>query len=96
MMMAGVPADIDAAKVGQFLQQQPGVSDVHDLHIWSMSTTETALTAHLVMPDGYPGDTVIDEINLQLQRQFAIAHCTLQVELGTTSHTCSLQDQAET
>jgi cobalt-zinc-cadmium efflux system protein len=96
MMMAGVPANIDAAKVGQFLQEQPGVSDVHDLHIWSMSTTETALTAHLVMPGGYPGDTVIDEINLQLQRQFAIAHCTLQVELGTTSHTCSLQDQAAT
>ena len=90
MMMAGVPVDIDAAKVEQFLKEVPGVSDVHDLHIWSMSTTETALTAHLVIPGGYPGDAIIDDIDLQLQRQFSIGHCTLQVELGTTSHTCSL------
>jgi cobalt-zinc-cadmium efflux system protein len=90
MMMAGVPVDIDAAKVEQFLKEIPGVTGVHDLHIWSMSTTETALTAHLVIPGGYPGDTVLDDINLQLQRQFSIGHCTLQVELGTTTHSCSL------
>ena len=90
MVMAGVPANVDAAKVAQFLKAQPGVADVHDVHIWAMSTTETALTAHLVMPDGYPGDAVIDEVNLQLKRQFAIGHCTLQVELGTTEHACCL------
>jgi cobalt-zinc-cadmium efflux system protein len=90
MVMAGVPANVDAAKVAQFLLEQPGVTDVHDLHIWGMSTTDTALTAHLVMPSGYPGDAVIDEINLQLQRQFSIGHCTLQVELGTTEHACCL------
>lgn len=90
MVMAGVPANIDAASVAQFLKAQPGVTDLHDVHIWAMSTTETALTAHLVMPGGYPGDAAMDEINLQLKRQFAIGHCTLQVELGTTLHACCL------
>ena len=90
MMLAAVPANVDAVKVEQFLKDRVGVSDVHDLHIWSMSTTETALTAHLVMPAGYPGDSVIDEVRHQLQQQFSIHHCTLQVELGTTEHACSL------
>jgi cobalt-zinc-cadmium efflux system protein len=66
------------------------VSDTHDLHIWSMSTTETALTAHLVMPDGYPGDQQIDDIVAHLKEKFAIHHCTLQIEQGTTAHGCSL------
>ncbi len=59
-----------------------GVLDVHDMHIWAMSTTETALTAHLVMPGGYPGDRAIDEIVTRLRHDFKIGHCTLQVEEG--------------
>ncbi|MET3132663.1 cobalt-zinc-cadmium efflux system protein [Oxalobacteraceae bacterium GrIS 1.11] len=90
MMLAAVPDNVDAPKVEQFLRASGGVSDVHDLHIWAMSTTETALTAHLVMPGGYPGDGVIDAIGAQLKEQFSIQHSTLQVELGTTSHACSL------
>jgi cobalt-zinc-cadmium efflux system protein len=94
MMMAAVPSNVDPAKVEQFLRASAGVTDVHDLHIWAISTTETALTAHLVMPDGYPGDVVIDEVRHQLQQQFSIHHCTLQVELGTTQHACSLHPLA--
>ena len=55
-----------------------------------MSTTETALTAHLVMPAGYPGDLAIDHIVARLKADFAIHHCTLQVEQGTTAHGCAL------
>ena len=73
-----------------FLAQQPGVASVHDMHIWAMSTTETALTAHLVMPAGYPGDKAIDEIVTRLRHDFAIGHCTLQVEEGTMQHQCAL------
>ncbi len=90
MMLAAVPGNVDAPTVEQFLRSSAGVSDVHDMHIWSMSTTETALTAHLVMPAGYPGDSVMDGINAQLKEQFKIHHSTLQVELGTTMHACCL------
>ena len=90
MMLAAVPGSVDAPKVEQFLRASAGVSDVHDLHIWAMSTTETALTAHLVMPAGYPSDSVIDAINLELKTRFSIHHSTLQIELGTTVHACSL------
>jgi cobalt-zinc-cadmium efflux system protein len=90
LVMAGVPDSVDAAAVGRFLAHQPGVSGVHDLHIWAMSTTETALTAHLVMPGGYPGDSAIDEIVKRLHHDFSIGHCTLQVEEGTSQHRCAL------
>jgi cobalt-zinc-cadmium efflux system protein len=90
MVLAAVPSNVDAGKVRQFLQERPGVSETHDLHIWAMSTTETALTAHLVMPGGYPGDEQIDDIVNRLKHEFAIHHCTLQVEQGTTAHGCSL------
>jgi cobalt-zinc-cadmium efflux system protein len=63
---------------------------MHDLHIWSMSTTDVALTCHLVMPGGYPGDVAIDEIARGLKEQFGIHHTTLQTEQGTTQHACSL------
>ncbi|PQO89363.1 cation transporter [Massilia phosphatilytica] len=96
MVLAGVPASVDATGVTAFLAAQPGVTEVHDVHIWAMSTTETALTAHLVMPDGYPGDAVIDHIVGHLREDFAIHHCTLQVEQGTTKHSsCCLHDGLE-
>lgn len=93
MALAGVPANVDAGKINAFLAAQPGVTGVHDVHIWAMSTTETALTAHLVMPGGYPGDAAIDGIVAQLREDFAIHHCTLQVEEGTTRHSsCALKE----
>jgi cobalt-zinc-cadmium efflux system protein len=90
LMMAAVPAGVDAGRVSQFLAERPGVSEVHDMHIWAISTTENALTAHVVMPGGYPGDKVIDEMVDQLRKDFSIHHCTLQVEEGTTDHGCVL------
>jgi cobalt-zinc-cadmium efflux system protein len=93
MVMAGVPPSVDAQAVTDFLAKRPGVAEVHDLHIWAMSTTENALTAHIVMPGGYPGDHVIDSIVEQLRHDFAIHHCTLQVEEGTTDHGCALAVQ---
>ena len=93
MALAGVPASVDAKAVTAYLAAQPGVTEVHDVHIWAMSTTETALTAHLVMPAGYPGDATLDALVAQLRADLAIHHCTLQVEQGTTQHaSCCLQD----
>jgi cobalt-zinc-cadmium efflux system protein len=94
LSMAAVPPGVDAGKVRGFLVTQPGVAEVHDLHIWALSTTETALTAHVVMPGGYPGDAAIDAMVEGLCGQFAIHHCTLQVEEGTTHHHCTLQGHA--
>jgi cobalt-zinc-cadmium efflux system protein len=85
-----VPANIEVAAINAYLSQCPGVSDIHDLHIWGMSTTENALTVHLVMPDGYPGDAFMDGLMQTLKERFSIHHSTLQIELGTTKHTCSL------
>jgi len=93
LSLQGVPREVDARAVGRWLCALPGVSDVHDLHIWAMSTTETALTAHLVIPSGYPGDQAIDSIAAQLKEEFAIHHSTMQVEQGTTNHACCLDGQ---
>lgn len=93
LSMAAVPPNVDADKVQAFLAGQPGVCGVHDLHIWALSTTETALTAHLVIPDGYPGDAALDAIAHALREHYAIHHSTLQVEQGTTHHHCTLQGQ---
>lgn len=90
LVLAGVPSNIDSTAVQAFLAGQAGVAEVHDLHIWAMSTTETALTAHLVMPAGYPGDASIDALAARLREDFSIHHCTLQVEEGTTDHNCAL------
>jgi len=94
LSMAAVPPNVDAGKVQAFLAGQPGVTEVHDLHIWAMSTTETALTAHLVIPGGYPGDATIDAIEHTLREKYAIHHSTLQVEQGTIHHHCTLQGHA--
>ena len=94
LSMAAVPPNVDADKVQSFLASRPGVTEVHDLHIWAMSTTETALTAHLVIPGGYPGDATLDAIEHTLRDEYAIHHCTLQVEQGTIHHHCTLQGHA--
>ncbi|MFA6973022.1 MAG: cation diffusion facilitator family transporter [Gallionella sp.] len=90
LALNAVPANIDAAALENYLRQCPGVADIHDLHIWGMSTTESALTVHLVMPEGYPGDAFMDDIVQTLKERYAIGHSTLQVELGTTDHSCVL------
>lgn len=85
MSLDATPPGIDPAAVVAFLQQRPGVVDVHDLHVWPMSTTETALTAHLVMPSGHPGDAAMRSIAEELEKRFGIAHPTIQIELATGS-----------
>ncbi|WP_394730844.1 cation diffusion facilitator family transporter [Altererythrobacter sp. GH1-8] len=81
MGLLGVPDHIDEAAVAEHLAKCPGVAAVHDLHIWPMSTTETALTAHLVMPGGHPGDDALKRLSQELSEVFGIQHTTLQVEL---------------
>lgn len=82
MSLAGVPTRIDRDKVEIELLISPGVTRVHDLHIWPMSTTEVALTAHIVVPSGHPGDAFLDDIRQRLERNFGIHHVTIQIEAG--------------
>lgn len=88
MGLHAVPPGIDPDEVQRWLMARPGVSTVHDLHIWPMSTTETALTAHVEMPGGHPGDAVLHRLSEELAHHFGIDHSTIQIELG--GEPCSL------
>ena len=88
LALQGVPHHIDTTDVREWLQAQPGVAEVHDLHIWAMSTTGTALTAHLVCPAGHPGDAFMDQVAHEIEHRFGIHHVTLQVELGNCGKGC--------
>ncbi|MGY6274978.1 cation diffusion facilitator family transporter [Methylomonas sp. MgM2] len=92
LALNAVPAHIDVSAVENYLRRCSGVKDMHDLHIWGMSTTETALTVHLVMP-AYPGDAFLDDLAQALKERFSIQHSTLQIEQGTIEHTCALHIQ---
>lgn len=83
-----VPANIEPLAVRTYLSELPGVVQVHDLHIWGMSTTETALTVHLVMPTGYPGDSFLARIVRELHNNFGIEHPTIQIETGDPTYSC--------
>lgn len=89
--LMGVPPGIDEGKVRAFLAGRTGVSAVHDLHIWAMSTTETALTAHLVIPAGHPGDAFLHELARALHHEFGIGHATVQVETSAEAAACALE-----
>ena len=82
MSLLAVPRGISESAVRGYLTGLPGVEAVHDLHIWPMSTTETALTAHLVMPGGHPGDAFLREIAEELEHHHRIGHTTVQVEIS--------------
>jgi cobalt-zinc-cadmium efflux system protein len=84
LVLHAVPPGVNPADVRQYLASLEGVKEVHDLHIWGMSTTETALTAHLVMPAGSPGDEFISRITCEIGEKFHIGHATLQIETGAT------------
>ena len=81
LSLDAVPAGIDVDRVQSYLARLEGVTEVHDLHIWAMSTTETALTVHLLSPGGHPGDAFIAQIAHDLHDNFDIAHVTVQVEI---------------
>ncbi|TNE52648.1 MAG: cation transporter [Sphingomonadales bacterium] len=78
-----VPDGIDEAAVRTHLSSLEGVAEVHDLHIWPMSTTETALTAHLVIPAGHPGDKFLASLSRELTERFGIGHSTVQIEANS-------------
>jgi cobalt-zinc-cadmium efflux system protein len=90
LSLSAVPAHIDLDAVQAFLAALPNVDDVRDLHIWGMSTTESALTAHLIMPGGYPGDEFMARVAAELQARYAIHHCTLQIMQNATGNACAL------
>ena len=83
-----VPPGIDRHAVESYLAALPGVTEVHDLHIWAMSTTETALTVHLVIPGGHPGDAFMAEVCKELRARYHVHHATIQIETG--AHPCEL------
>lgn len=88
MTLNAVPDGVDMDEVRTFLTHLPGVASVHDLHVWSLSTTETALICHLVTPAGHPGDDVLEEAARGLEQRFGIGHATLQPELSR----CTLEN----
>jgi len=90
ILLEAVPHGVDPARVESDIGKLPGVREVHDLHIWGMSTTETALTAHLVMPEGHPGDAALSAIARDLDERFGIDHATLQIELADSAEICAL------
>ncbi len=90
LALHAVPKGVDIDALREFLQSRAGVCEVHDLHVWGMSTTETALTAHLVMPDGHPGDDYLAELAHTIEHDFGIHHATLQVETGVAKKPCAL------
>jgi cobalt-zinc-cadmium efflux system protein len=90
LSMQAVPVGVEPAAVREHLAALPGVTEIHDLHIWAMSTTENALTAHLVMPAGHPGDAFLTSLCRSLDERFGIHHATVQIEVGDTTERCGL------
>ncbi len=90
MSLKAVPPGIDPSAVRAFLCKQPGVAAIHDLHIWPMSTTDFALTAHLVMPGGHPKDEFLMHLSEELRAHHGIDHVTLQVETDPAT-ACALE-----
>lgn len=90
LAMDAVPSGIDRAGVEAWLSALPGVAAVHDLHIWSLSTTQVALTVHLVRPDGGDDDALLMRAAQGLRERFGIAHATMQIERGDSAHPCAL------
>lgn len=88
LLLDAVPHYIDHVGVKTYLQQFPGVTAVHDLHIWGLSTREVALTAHLIMPDIKLSDANYKQINHVLHTEYKISHVTLQVESGSEEDPC--------
>lgn len=80
MSLQAAPPGLDPQEIGAFLRGLEGVQEIHDLHVWPMSTTETALTVHLLVPGGYPGDAYTADVAAALKEKFGIDHATIQIE----------------
>jgi cobalt-zinc-cadmium efflux system protein len=94
LALDAVPEGVDAMAVRTHLAALPGVAAIHDLHIWGMSTTETALTCHLVMPGGHPGDAALVQLTRELDERFSIHHATIQIELADSDEICALTPES--
>ena len=92
LSMDAVPKGIDLKEVGSYLKSVNGVKEVHDLHIWAMSTTETALTAHLVIPDETKDDYFLKKICGELYSRFGIEHSTIQIEKSAQASNCEYRN----
>ncbi|WP_338868771.1 cation diffusion facilitator family transporter [Myxococcus stipitatus] len=90
LALHAVPENIDMTAVRERLSKAPGVAQVHDLHVWAMSTTEAALTAHLVVRDAQVNDQLVSQLKKRLHDEFGIHHVTLQLEAVTLSDCCQL------
>jgi cobalt-zinc-cadmium efflux system protein len=90
LALGAVPAHVDPVAVSTYLASLPGVTEVHDLHIWGMSTTDVALTAHLVRPLADDNDALLIDVAHVLHDRFGIIHPTLQIERGSGTHNCHL------
>jgi len=88
LLLDAVPRHIDERGVKEFFQNIPGVTAVHDLHIWGLSTKEIALTVHLIMPAAKLSDADFDAVNAMLKSNFRIDHATIQVESGNVEYPC--------
>ena len=88
LSLDGVPSSVNSKAVLSFLAAQRGVTDVHDLHIWALSTTSVALTAHLVVPDREAEEALLGSLTPNLKRRFRIDHSTLQIERDRCAHGC--------
>jgi len=92
MSLDAVPGGIDPRDVRSYLESLAGVERIHDLHIWPMSTTEVALTCHLLMPAGHPGDEFAARAARELHKRFGIGHATLQIEVDEAV-ACALEPE---
>ena len=90
LSLDAVPDSIDRPAIESYLNGLPGCREVHDLHIWAMSTTEVALTAHLVRPGATLDDGAAGAGLPRLSSRFGIGHATLQIESGDPAHPCTL------
>jgi len=90
LALDAVPAGVDRNAVESYLRGLDGVTDLHDLHIWGMSTTEVALTAHLLRPDRPADDHLLHDAAAALKDRFGIGHATFQIETGNDSRPCAL------
>jgi cobalt-zinc-cadmium efflux system protein len=91
LSLDAVPNGIDQDAVGACLRALPGVVEVHDLHIWGMSTTEMALTAHLVRLDADPDSGLVQRACEEVRKRFGIGHATFQIETPQMAHACELR-----
>ena len=91
LSLDAVPPGIQRAQVEAYLGSLPGVVEVHDLHIWGLSTTDSALTAHLVCADEAPRDHLPPEVFAEIRRRFGIGHATIQLETAGLAHLCELR-----